>query len=127
MEKNAIIAFVLSMAVFGAYFLFFSPKEPPKPPKDQVTQVVPARKESPTVPAATEKETPTPPAMKTDAPKQSGRDIVVKNKQFEAVFSEEGAVLKSLKLSAYKENLGGKDPKEMIQSDQSATFPLQLE
>ncbi len=38
MEKNAIIAFLLSMAVFGAYFLFFSPKEPIRPPKDQGVQ-----------------------------------------------------------------------------------------
>ena len=49
MEKNAIIAFVLSMAVFGAYFLFFSPKETPGPPKDQTAKAISDQKQSPTV------------------------------------------------------------------------------
>jgi YidC/Oxa1 family membrane protein insertase len=129
MEKNAIIAFLLSMAVFGAYFLFFSPKEPPKPPKVQDVNAVAAQKESPaTQPSpSSATETPTAPAVKTAVPKQLGRDIVVKTKRFEAVFSEGGAVLKSLKLNDYKEKLGVKDPKELIQTDQPASFPLQLE
>ena len=65
--------------------------------------------------------------MKTAIPEKLGRDIIVKTKRFEAVFSEEGAVLKSVKLTAYKEKLGEKDPKELIHADQPGSFPLQLE
>ncbi|OGP50185.1 MAG: hypothetical protein A2Y79_07705 [Deltaproteobacteria bacterium RBG_13_43_22] len=127
MEKNAILAFVLSMAVFAAYFLFFSPKEPSGPPKDQVTKTVPSQRESAPAMPATLPERPATPTVKTAVPKEPGRDIVVKTKLFEAVFSEERAALKSHKLTAYKEQLGGKDLKEMIEADSPSTFPLQLE
>jgi YidC/Oxa1 family membrane protein insertase len=127
MEKNAIIAFVLSMAIFGAYFLFFSPKETPGPPKDQTAKTIPDQKQSPTVSSSPATEKTDTPAMKPAVLKQSGRDIVVKTRLFEAVFSEEGASLKSHKLMAYKEKLGVKDPKEMIHIDQPASFPMQLE
>ena len=128
MEKNAILAFVLSMAVFAAYFLFFSPSEPKKSPQDKPAKEVTAQKESPSPvspsPAAV---TSTPPAVKTAAPGQPAKDIAVKTGLFEAVFSEHGGSLKGFKLTAYKEQLGGKDPKELILSDQPATFPLQME
>jgi YidC/Oxa1 family membrane protein insertase len=128
MEKNAILAFVLSMAVFAAYFLFFSPSEPKKSPQDKPAKEVTAQKESPSpVSPAPAEVTSAPPAVKTAAPGQAAKDIAVKTGLFEAVFSEHGGSLKSLKLTAYKEKLGGKDPKEMILSDQPATFPLQME
>ncbi|MBI4767609.1 MAG: membrane protein insertase YidC [Deltaproteobacteria bacterium] len=127
MEKNAIIAFVLSMAVFGAYFLFFSPKETPGPAKDQTAKAISEQKQAPTVLSPPAAETKAPPAVKPEAPKPHGRDIVVKTRLFEAVFSEDGAALKSHKLKAYKEKLVVKDLKEMIRADQPASFPLQLE
>jgi YidC/Oxa1 family membrane protein insertase len=127
MEKNAIIAFVLSMAVFGAYFLFFSPKEPSLPPKDQVGRTVQGQKQSPSALSSSVPEAPAATPLKPTVSKQPGRDIIVKTKYFEAVFSEVGAALKSFKLAAYKEKLGMKEPKELIQTDQPASFPLQLE
>jgi YidC/Oxa1 family membrane protein insertase len=127
MEKNAIIAFVLSMAVFGAYFLFFSPKQPPVPPKDQVAKAIQEQKQFPSALSSPVTEAPAPPPLQSTVSEQAGRDVVVKTRYFEAVFSEAGAALKSFKLTAYKEKLGGKEPKELIQTDQPAFFPLQLE
>ncbi len=127
MEKNAIIAFVLSMAVFGAYFLFFSPKETPVPPKGQTAKAVSDQKPSPTVLSSPANETKATPAEKPADVKQPVRDIIVKTRLFEAVFSEGEASLKSYKLTAYKEKLGVKDRKEMILTDQPPSFPLQLE
>ena len=128
MEKNAILAFVLSMAVFAVYFLFFAPSEPKKPPQEKSAKEVTAQKESPSpvspTPAAV---TSAPPAVKKAVPGQPAKDIAVKTGLFEAVFSEYGGSLKSFKLTAYKEQLGGKDSKELILSDQPATFPLQME
>lgn len=130
MEKNTILAFVLSMAVFAAYFLFFSPPEPSGPSKGKGTDTVATQKETPasqSSPAATAT-MPTAPAAKTALPAgQPFRDIAVKTKEFEAVFSEAGGTLKSLKLAAYKETLGSKDQKEMILVDQPQNYPLQLE
>ncbi|MBI5606738.1 MAG: membrane protein insertase YidC [Deltaproteobacteria bacterium] len=128
MEKNAILAFVLSMAVFAAYFLLFAPEEPAKPHQDKTAKTVSAQKESPpalsspgpAAPAAT-------PKTQEAASSQTARDVLVKTKQFEAVFSEQGGTLKSHKLTAYKEQLGGKDLKEIIWADQPSAFPLQLE
>jgi YidC/Oxa1 family membrane protein insertase len=127
MEKNAIIAFVLSMAVFAAYFIFFSPPEHKGPPKDKTVQAVSAQKESSPAPSSSATETPAVPAPRATLATEPVKEIRVKNKRFEAVFSEQGASLKSLKLADYKEKLGSPDLKEMIQVDQPADFPLQLE
>ena len=127
MEKNAILAFVLSMAVFAAYFILFNPKEPAKPPQNKTAQTVPAQKESPPVLSSPGPASPAAPVDKTGAIAETAKDVFVKTKQFEAVFSEQGGILKSHKLTAYKEHLGGKDLKEMIEVDQPSAFPLQLE
>ena len=55
------------------------------------------------------------------------KDITVKTKWFEAVFSERGGSLKSFKLTAYKERLGDKALKELIQVQEADQYPLQLE
>ncbi|MBA4392335.1 MAG: membrane protein insertase YidC [Desulfobacca sp.] len=128
MEKNAILAFVLSMAVFAAYFMFFSPTEPSVPSKGTdkvaVQKEPPAAQPSPAAGAAT----PAGPAVKKGVSTvQQARDIAVKTKRFEAVFSEAGGTLKSLKLAAYKEQLGGKEYKEMILVDHPSNYPLHLE
>jgi YidC/Oxa1 family membrane protein insertase len=127
MEKNAILAFVLSMAVFAAYFLL-SPQEPVKPPKEKTTQSASTQKEATPLPAA-QKTTPEKgvPAAESSASTSPTRDILVKTRQFNALFAESGGTIKSFKLAAYKEHLGGKDLKELIQSDQPYDFPLQLE
>lgn len=127
MEKNAIIAFVLSMAVFAAYFLLFSPQEPTQLPKDKTAQTASTQKEPPPPPSGQTTVKTAAPGSKNSTSSSPGRDILVKNRQFEALFSEAGGTLKSFKLANYKEHLGSKDLKELIQSNQPSNFPLQLE
>ena len=111
-----------------AYFLFFSPHEPSVPPKGKAAKGCDPEGNSCVPVSQPDDDNAGHPGSKDrPPPQQLGRDIVVKTKQFEAVFSEEGGTLKSHKLAAYKETLGVKDLKEMIQVDQSASFPLQLE
>ncbi|HMK66880.1 MAG TPA: membrane protein insertase YidC [Thermodesulfobacteriota bacterium] len=127
MEKNAILAFVLSMAVFAAYFLLFSPQEPTHGPKATPDKVPSATKTSPppSVPAAASK-TPALSGSQADST-QPARTILVKAKEFEARFSETGGTIKSYKLTAYKEHWDGRDLKELIKTDQPSELPLQLE
>lgn len=126
MEKNAILAFVLSMAVFAAYFILFSPQESSPPLKNKETkEVVTSKKPSETSsPQAAAK--PSLPSLPKPATTLPVRDIVVKTKTFEALFSEAGGVIKSYKLTSYKEQLGEKDFKELIRTDQPSEWPLQL-
>jgi YidC/Oxa1 family membrane protein insertase len=128
MEKNAILAFVLSMAVFAAYFLLFSPQEPSPPPKgtpDKGASVSKPSSPPPSSPATVSKlPAPSPPLEATGQP---ARLVLVKTRAFEARFYEAGGVINSYKLTAYKEHQGGQELKELIKSEQPGEFPLQLE
>jgi YidC/Oxa1 family membrane protein insertase len=133
MEKNALLAFVLSMAVFAAYFLFFSPPEKPVPPQGQVAEKAPAQKESQPTPSTAVGTAPANPVATPAAPKMESpstlpvKNVAVKTKYFEALISETGGTLKSIKLAGYKEQLDKKDLKEMILVDHPSNYPLHLE
>jgi YidC/Oxa1 family membrane protein insertase len=55
------------------------------------------------------------------------KNVAVKTKYFEALISETGGTLKSIKLAGYKEQLDKKDLKEMILVDHPSNYPLHLE
>jgi YidC/Oxa1 family membrane protein insertase len=127
MDKNVILAFVLSIAVFALYFLFMAPQEPVQQPGTKAAQPGPVKKEAPSstplaAPADSEEQ-----KDRAAKPRLQGKDIPVKTRWFEALFSEQGGTLKSLKLTAYKERLGEKALKEMIQIQETGPYPLQLE
>jgi YidC/Oxa1 family membrane protein insertase len=131
MEKNAILAFVLSMAVFAAYFLIFSPPQPPK-----TVQEKPAASPKEGSPAPKEAVQAQPPAVsaaqttaveKQDALQGPVKEVKVQTKRFTAVFTEQGGVLKSQKLTSYRETLGGKEPKEIIHVSSPQQYPLHTE
>jgi YidC/Oxa1 family membrane protein insertase len=127
MDKNVILAFVLSIAVFALYFLFMAPQEPVPQPGTKAAQPSPGKKEiSPSPPLAAPADSEGQ-KVQDAKPRLSGKDIPVKTKWFEALFSEQGGTLKSLKLTAYKERLGEKAFKEMIQVQETGPYPLQLE
>jgi len=127
MDKNVILAFVLSIAVFALYFLFMAPQEPVPQPGTKAAQPSPEKKEALPSPASTAPADPEEKKVQAAKPRLSGKDIPVKTKWFEALFSEQGGTLKSLKLTAYKERLGEEAFKEMIQVQESGPYPLQLE
>ena len=99
MEKRAIAAAVLSIVFFYAYYLLFPPpkKEMPKQPTTQVTATatVPAAS-VPAVTRATE-------IPVTQSQPSVAKDVVVDTDLYTAVFSNQGASLKSFVLKKYKE------------------------
>ena len=128
MDKKVILAFALSVAVFVLYSFFLGPQEPVKPPTPSPgpTSAKPPADSQVAAPADTAaSDIPAKPSAPSSA--RPTKDITVKTKRFEAVFSERGGSLKSLKLADYKERLGDKALKELIQVQEPDQYPLQLE
>ncbi len=131
MEKRVILAFVLSVVVFVLYTFLFPPEKTsdqgtPKPEDQKVGQPA-AVQPSPAVPGIAGPAVPkVVPAAAATPTSQPGRDITVKTRWFEAVFSEQGGALKSLRLTAYKERLHEQALKELIHVQSVAEYPLQL-
>ena len=128
MEKRVILAFALSVVVFVLYTFLFPPEKPtdkgtPKPEEKNAAPAVtvpPAPPETGTVQGTGQSVPPAAPAPALRA----GREITVKTRWFEAVFSEQGGTLKSFRLTAYKEQLHEPALKELIQTP--SEYPLQL-
>jgi YidC/Oxa1 family membrane protein insertase len=111
MEKRALLAVVISIAILLLWDIFYvKPHTPEKSVKKQV-EVVQSKTSDTIVPAATY------PEQKTTAPETKQETIVLKTPLYSATFGTNGAKLISLKLNQYKDKLGenGK-PVEMIQS-----------
>jgi YidC/Oxa1 family membrane protein insertase len=128
MDKKVILAFALSVAVFVLYSFFLGPQEPVKPPTPSPgpTSAKPPADSQVAAPAVTAaSDIPAKPSAPSSA--RPTKDITVKTKRFEAVFSERGGRLKSFKLADYKERLGDKALKEVIQVQEPDQYPLQLE
>ena len=127
MEKRVIIAFVLSVLVFVLYTFLMPPEKPPDkgagPPEEKKAASTGATPSS--SPAAGPVQPPDA-QVSTKAPGRPIRDIAVKTKWFEAVFSEQGGALKSLQLTAYKDRLGNPALKELIQVQSPSEYPFQL-
>ena len=128
MDKKVILAFALSVAVFVLYSFFLGPQEPVKPPTPSPgpTSTKPPADSKVAAPAVTAaSDIPAKPSAPSSA--RPTKDITVKTKRFEAVFSERGGSLKSFKLADYKERLGDKALKELIQVQEPDQYLLQLE
>ena len=128
MDKKVILAFALSVAVFVLYSFFLGPQEPVKPPTPSPgpTSAKPPADFKVAAPAVTAaSDIPAKPSAPSSA--RPTKDITVKTKRFEAVFSERGGSLKSFKLADYKERLGDKALKELIQVQEPDQYLLQLE
>jgi YidC/Oxa1 family membrane protein insertase len=98
MEKRALLAVVLSIAVFYLFSMFMGPEK--KQPPASAPQAVTAQNQSPAfAPAAPQV---TPPAL----PDMAGglqKDVTVDTALYTAVFSSRGAALKSMTLKKYRE------------------------
>jgi YidC/Oxa1 family membrane protein insertase len=100
MEKRAIIAVVLSAAVFYLFSYFTGPQKAPEKPV--ASSAVASKQEEAT--ATTPAVTASPSAVTPAKPAQAAQLVTVDTPQYVAVFSSTGASLKSLTLKAYKEN-----------------------
>jgi len=112
MDKRTFLAIALSMAVIFIYQTFFVKPPPPKQKPAQQTEqttAAPASKQgetqkAPAKPAATEQTA----AIKTVAAEEKAipeKDILVETPLYTAVFTTQGAALKSLKLKNYYKTL----------------------
>ena len=130
MEKRALIAFVLSMAVFvGWMYLFPSPAKQPAEQTTTTEQAVTdgaGRTAAPDSGAATLQTTTNQPTGYVNGPAEY-RDVTVNNDLFTAVFTEKGGRLKSLTLKKYRSTAEqDSPPKELVTVDSPANWPLKL-
>jgi YidC/Oxa1 family membrane protein insertase len=124
MEKRAIIAAVLSIAVFYAYYLLFppAPKVIPKPTTQQSSTQAPIKTESEPNIAR-----PKPQLMPQVAPSMA-KDVYVDTDLYSAVFSSQGGSLKSFVLKKFKEtNKPGGNQVALINESNPAMFALKTD
>lgn len=134
MDKKSLLAIVLSIFILVAYQEFISYLYPPPP---QQTQQQPAQPETQsTTPSALSRsqqpdqdkavsspqQVPSSPAQISES---ASRDLIVENDVYTAVFTTQGARLKSLRLKYYPGD-EGKDspPLEMIKEGMNGEIPL---
>lgn len=106
MEKRAVIAVVLSIAVFYFFSAYFGPKQQPAAPSGKAV----VAEQQQTAISATTQSSQSPAAFPTPAMVKS-QDVLVENDRFKAVFSTAGATLKTLTLKDYSENNSPESPK----------------
>jgi YidC/Oxa1 family membrane protein insertase len=132
-NSRVILAIVLSVAIIMGWQYFFTGgfAPPPKQTAEQAAGPAPAAGgqaaaitavPSPAPGAAT-----APPAAAPAVPAKPGRDITVRTDLFTAVFSENGAVLKSLTLNRYRESVKKDSPgKEIVTNNPEEGYPLKF-
>lgn len=132
MEKRALLAFVLSMAVFIVWSFFFGQKATP-PPQSQkekaVTEQAEVKEQSGGVKTIDGKDDEK--AVEPDSEEQevlaSAKDIIVETNMYRAVFSERGGRLKSLTLNKYRTDRDENSPPlELVVVDNRKDKPLGL-
>lgn len=131
MEKKALLAFALSMAVFAVWALVYTPKsKPPAQGQGAATQVEPETGQA--LPAAEKAARTGAEALRTEAqagpaPRAGIREITVHTELYTAVFTEAGGRLKSFKLNKYRTaNDPGSPPKELVTAGSDKDLPLGL-
>lgn len=105
MEKRALAALALSFIVFLIFMYLGEKTRKVPPPEAPVTKPAPPVAK---VPAARPERAPAPPPVPPTLPappRRPARDIVVQTPLYRAVFTEEGARLKSFQLKKYRETL----------------------
>jgi YidC/Oxa1 family membrane protein insertase len=129
MEKRVFLAIFLSFGVLALYQAYFAPPVPAPQQAAQVATPPPATPPASTAPAASAGASaptaaaPTAPAAAAIVSDAAARDIAVETSTVSAVFSSQGAVLKSWKLKQY---LNAGHPLELIPQNLPDQFPKPL-
>jgi YidC/Oxa1 family membrane protein insertase len=121
MEKRALLAVILSLAVLFLFQAYFAPPEQPDQTlvDEETLESFPAET-TPDIPA----EKVSPPSFEP-APTGPEKEIRVETALYTAVFSNRGATLKSWVLKNYLDQLGSEgEPVEMVTSQQGRPRPL---
>ena len=122
MEKRVFLAIFLSFGLLAVYQTYIAP--PPAPPAATVTPTAsgaPGTAAQPGPPQATPAPAAEAPAT---APDVAARDVVVETNDIRAVFTTQGAVLKSWKLLKWLDVEG--QPLELIPVEIPAKYPRPL-
>jgi len=129
---RVLLAIVLSVAIIIGYQYFFAGfSSPPPPAKESAGQTPVTAASTITAPASTGPTVASPATLPAkplaELQPKSGRDITVRTDLFTAVFSENGAALKSLTLNHYKENIKKGSPgKEVVTNSPEEGYPLKF-
>ena len=134
--SRVLLAIVLSVAIILGWQYFFIGSSPIPPPAKQAagqeqTPVAASQANEPAKsPAMTAPASPPPVPLATSPaspPAKPGRDITVHTDLFTAVFSENGAALKSLTLNRYRESVKKDAPgKEVVTNNPEDGYPLKF-
>jgi YidC/Oxa1 family membrane protein insertase len=134
MEKRALLAVVLSLAVLILWQVFFPVKEKPQPAKKPLAAEQPAQVSGQAGPQQiqpSQAPTSSPPPVSQAAPSfpipsvKATWDIVVDTPLYRAVFTETGGRLKSLSLKRYRETIDENSPdKELVREHKIENLPL---
>ena len=126
MEKRVFLAIFLSFLVLVIYETQFAPKPAVVPPAATTASPVaspapgPAAAPTPASGAATAPAAPTPaPGAAPAVPDANARDVIVETDSVTAVFSTQGAALKSYRLRRYADARG--ESLELVPADEAAT------
>jgi len=119
MEKRALLALTLSFLIF-MFFMYLGEKTKKTLPPAPVPETTPA---APSPPVALPPVPEPPPGPPVRAAVRPARDIVVDTPLYRAVFTEQGAALKSFRLKKYRDRL----PFERVYTLSLGFFSLELE
>jgi YidC/Oxa1 family membrane protein insertase len=129
MQKQFLLAIVLSFLVIYGWQALFPPKRPAQPqPSPQQVTTKPSGTDAPGAQqaAAVEAAKPTPVEAAPLVTASAEQDVIVENSSVMAVFSTRGGVLKSWRLRNYRDGNG--DPLELVpQNVPNAPKPFTLE
>lgn len=121
MEKRALIAVVLSLLILIIYQEWVSRQygSPPSPPPREKEEVLPSPKPQPKLQEAKTIAAPVP---------KAGKEIRVETDHYLALFTNQGARLKSFTLKHYRTTVDEKSPPfEMVSSNPGAPYPLGIQ
>jgi YidC/Oxa1 family membrane protein insertase len=104
MEKRALIALALSFVVFMVFIYFGDKLKKPTAPSP-ATQTTAAQPVAPAPPPAAGRPTPPTPAPVKAPAGRPAKDVVVDTPSYKAIFTEQGARLKSFQLKNYKDHM----------------------
>ncbi len=116
MEKRTLIALLLALVILFGFQYFFSPKEPPAPPKEAAPakEAAPVKaEEAPAKPSAAGT-----PRAEVPAPLATAKvtkTYLVETPLLKVTFSDIGGAITSVRLLKYKEKLGSPEGKELIE------------
>ncbi|MGH7927176.1 MAG: membrane protein insertase YidC, partial [Candidatus Binatia bacterium] len=129
MEKRAFIAILLSLIILVAWqewmSRYYPPPPEPQPPAEQQAQKGRPAEQAPAPPPAAPAAAPSAPAPPVTA--QAAKEITVETDDYLAVFTTQGARLKSYQFKHYRTDADPQSPHyELINSGPGVPLPLGL-